>query len=141
MGTYSDDVVEFLFFGPDPDAVRECVRDAEERCKKKGTEIAGPIPRERIQLHESHPAFDDSDDADLFGQPPSDAEREALIGQHVSRRVLRVYNDAALVKEISAMDRPDDVFLRVVVDKRTHGSGGNRAPHSFDPATDYKTDP
>lgn len=139
-GTYSSDSAEFLFFGPNRKGVLDIIQEAQELCERKGIEIDGPITPPSVTITEDHPAFDDDEDALLFGQKPTDSERRTLPNETVFRRILRVYNDGKVIKKIAALQRPSGVFVRIMLDTRTHGKGGKGTPHTYDPRLDYKSE-
>lgn len=131
-----------VLFGPDKDAVLESTEEIRSLCEQKGVEYQGPHTYEVIE--DWTPDEDDEPPYVINGHEMDDAETERLLHQPIFTRKFQLYRYASddVVRKITLSEYPEDVFLTIEVDQ-TEFQGWNRgyAPHSYDPATNYKTDP
>ena len=90
------------------------------------------------------PSADDDPPYTINGREMADEETERLAGRSIFTRKFKLhrYGSDDVVREIALREYSEDVFVTIAVDQTEFQAWNTGyAPHSYDPALEYKTEP
>ncbi|MFD1644668.1 hypothetical protein [Haloarchaeobius litoreus] len=136
------ETTHLVIFGPVNDEVNETADQIRTLCERKGVEYQGPHTFEVIK--DWTPDRDDEPPYVINGREMAKEEVEPLLNRSIYTRKFEFYRYGSddVVKQLSFRDYPESIFVSIAVNQSEfQGWNQGYAPHTYDPATDYKTDP